>query len=103
MIEDAMKAVEAAEKSAADKVAGARAEADKIRKNSVSECEQIIKDGEQKAKENELTGLEESDKKREAAVEKAKEAARVKADALKSTAAGKEDEAIDAVISKLLN
>ena len=40
-----MKAVEAAEKSAADKVAGARAEADKIRKNSVTECEQIIKDG----------------------------------------------------------
>ena len=103
VIEDAMKAVEAAEKNAAEKVQAAKAEAERIHKASVTECEQIGKAAEQKAKDNELSGLEASDKDREAAVEKAREGARIKADALKRTAEGKEDEAIDAVIDKLLN
>ncbi len=102
MIEDAMKAVEAAEKNAAEKVQAAKAEADKIRKNSEVESEQLIKDAELKAKEDALSKMDASETERDVAVEKAKESARVKADALKQTAAGNEEAAIDAVINKLI-
>ena len=98
-----MKAVETAEKNATEKIQAAKAEAETIRKASVTECEQIELDAQQKAKENELSGRDNSNKEREDAVEKARDGARIKADALKRTAEGKEDEAIDAVIDKLLN
>ena len=96
MIEDAMKAVEAAEKNAAEKVQAAKAEADKIRKNSEVESEQLIKDAELKAKEDAMSRMDASETERDVAVEKAKESARVK------TAAGNEEAAIDAVINKLI-
>lgn len=97
-----MKAVEAAEKNAAEKVQAAKAEADKIRKNSEVESEQLIKDAELKAKEEAMSRMDASETERDVAVEKAKESARVKADALKQTAAGNEEAAIDAVINKLI-
>ena len=97
-----MKAVEAAEKNAAEKVQAAKAEADKIRKNSEVESEQLIKDAELKAKEDAMSRMDASETERDVAVEKAKESARVKADALKQTAAGNEEAAIDAVINKLI-
>lgn len=97
-----MKAVEAAEKNAAEKVQAAKTEADKIRKNSEVESEQLIKDAELKAKEDAMSRMDASETERDVAVEKAKESARVKADALKQTAAGNEEAAIDAVINKLI-
>ena len=102
MIEDAMKAVEAAEKNAAEKVQAAKSEAERIKKNSEATYEQMIKHAELKAKEDSLSKMDASETERDVAVEKAKESARVKAEALKQTASGNEDAAIEAVINKLI-
>ena len=60
------------------------------------------KDAEAKAKENEKSRLEELEADRQQQIEKTREAANVEADKMRKTAEEKENEAIDAIIDKLI-
>ena len=96
-----MKAVEAAENEAAEKLAAARAEAEGIRKKSAAECLEMLSNVDVISKEKEEQSLKALDQEREAAVKKAEEEAAVKADELRGLAKDKEMQAIDAVLGKL--
>ena len=102
MISEAMKAVEVAEKDAAEKLQSAKAKADDIRKASIEEAEEMKRQAEEGCKADHLEKLRKMESDREAAIQLAKVDAEGKAQKMRESMLAKENEAIDAVISKII-
>ena len=85
-----------------ERVKRTRNQAEKIRKQSEADCEQMLKDAESNAKQKEAQELKATEEKRNVAAQDMTEKAEKDAAELRAKASEKEAEAIDAVISKIL-
>lgn len=102
LIEDMMKKVEAAEKEASHLRHEARAKADEIAKASEEKCEQMVADNAAAIKTDLAEKRAAYEEKRNKAAKDARIDAEVKAGEMKQAALEKENEAIDAVIEKII-
>ena len=102
MIQDAMKAVEAAENAASEKIQAARSDADKIRRDSELQYQKIKDDAVISSRKSEENRLKEVDEEGKAEAEKAQKAADAKAMELKDSSVSRKDEAVKAVIAEIL-
>ena len=102
MIEDMMKAIEKAEAEASVLTHEAREKADQIAKDSEAKCEQMIADNAAAIKADIADKRSAYEEKREKAAADARIDAEVKAGEMKQAAMEKENEAIDAVIDKII-
>ncbi|MCR5213210.1 MAG: hypothetical protein K6E10_02265 [Eubacterium sp.] len=101
MINDAMMAVDAAEKEVASKIAAAKETAEKLRKSSLAECEEISKNAELSVKQNEEQAMISLAAERDQRSEEASKNAEIKAQNLRQDSLAKESQAIEAVIKSL--
>ena len=101
MINEAMKAVDSAEKEAFSKIAAARDTAEKLRKNSLQQCEEMGKNAEDLAKKQEEEAMKALAAERDTKCEQARADAGKKADELRAASLAKEDIAISAVLASL--
>ena len=102
MIEDMMKKVEAAEKQASSLRHEARGKAEEIAKASAEKCEQMVADNAAAIKTDLAEKRAAYEEKRNKAAADARIDAEVKAGEMKQAALEKENEAIDAIIEKII-
>ena len=102
MIEDMMKAIKEAESEASALKHEAREKADQIAKESEAKCEQMMADNAAGIKADIADKRSAYEQKREKDAADARIDAEVKAGEMKQAALEKENEAIDAVIEKII-